>query len=319
MLKNILKNIAKVFVPNGDNGNVKVNKPGELTRQQLVDQIVEHFRLGFAEETTDESMLYPTSFNIVLHPDDYAKRQQGFAQSAKDSAKKFHEFLKGKLVHYPDHIPHATYWHFQFSSYDDKENVAGEAIIMSTLYSTDFSAADIKPGANIRATIKPVGSLTTESYNMNKDALLGMDVVNKDQFRINFDKDFGALKSETIRTNNIQDMEDNAYAILQFKEGPIFKSYFMIDPQIEISGVHDTRTGTKFLKLNSDEVINGHVMIKFETNAFKIAAFGDTKLNSRPLTLSQGGDIVWYDLAKLSSLLINDSLIVDFKANKKDK
>ncbi|GAB6120568.1 hypothetical protein [Dysgonomonas termitidis] len=320
-LKEKIEKIASGFIPKDD--ATGVNKPGELSRQQLVNQILEHFQLSFAEETTDESMLYPTSFNIVLHPDDYAKRQQGFAQTSKDSASKFHKFLKGKLAQYADHIPHATYWSFQFSSCGAGDNVeagngsfsvveAGEAIIMSSLYSIDFSAANMASGTNIKTTRKPQGSLTTESYNMNKDALLGMDILNKDKFRINFDKEFGAAKEPVSITGS--DMEANAYAVLKFKEGSVSKSYFMIDQQIEISGKKDTRGGTKFLKLDSDDMINSHVIIKFEKNVFQIAAFGNTKLNSRTLKLSQGADITWYDLAKSSSILINDHIIIDFKA-----
>ncbi|GHT84324.1 hypothetical protein FACS18947_1620 [Bacteroidia bacterium] len=320
-LKEKIKIIAKGFTPTDDDD--KVSATGEMTRQQLVNEIVEHFQLGFKEETTDESMLYPTSFNIVLHPDDYKKRNQGFAQTSKDSASKFHKLLKGKLAQYPDHIPHAKYWSFQFSSCGVNDSVednnnqpsvvqVGEAIISSSLYSIDFSAVNIKSGANIKTTHKPKGSLTTESYNMNWDALLGMEVLNKDKFRINFDKDFGTAK-DPINAGG-SNMEENAYAVLQFKEGLLSKSYFMIDPQIEISGKKDTRGGTKFLKLNHDDVMNSHVIIKFENNAFKLAAFGDTKLNSRTLKLSQGADITWYDLSKSSSILINDSIIIDFKA-----
>jgi hypothetical protein len=323
-LKEKIKTIAKGFTPKDEEDNV--NTTGELTRQQLVNQILEHFKIGFREETTDESMLYPTSFNIVLHPNDYARRQQGFTQTSKDSASKFHKFVKEKLAKYPDHIPPATYWSFQFSSCEVGDYVevnrgqysivqAGEAIIMSSLYSTDFSVANMRSATNIRATIKPKGSLTMESYNMNKAALLGMDIINKDKFIVYFDKDFSVAKSDPIRVNSTQDMEKNAYALLQFKEDLLTKSpYFMIDPQIEISGKKDTRIGRKYLKLNYDDVINSHVIIKFENNAFKLAAFGNTKLNSRTLNLSQGADIIWYDLSKSSSILINDHIIIDFKA-----
>jgi hypothetical protein len=315
----ILNEIMKWFIPI-DRDKPSVNSTTGLTRQELHDQIFEHFKIRFKEETTTRSMLFPTSFCILLHPDDYKDRQQGFAASSKDIAEEFHDFIRDRLTKYPGYRPHATYWSFQFSPANTDDVINGtnhssnvglkEPVIISTIYSVDFSANNMHTETNIRATKRPKNSQTMEQLNINKDALLGMNILDKDKFQIYFDKSFNKITDDVSN--------DKTLAVLSFNTGAQITYYSMIDPLIYISGKNDTRQGTNVLKLNSETITGNYAQIKYyrEENKFKIAVFEKTKLNERNVQLSKGGDLYEVDLPNNSDILISDTINVKFKRNK---
>ena len=89
----------------------------------------------------------------------------------------------------------------------------------------------------------------------------------------------------------------------------------MKDNLIHISGKNEMRKGRSFFILESSEIKDSHVQIKYlpSEKKFQIAAYGPTRLNSRKITESSGGDVYWHDLANNSSIFINDEISVKFE------
>ena len=75
------------------------------------------------------------------------------------------------------------------------------------------------------------------------------------------------------------------------------------------------RKGRSFFILESPDIKDSHVQIKYlpSEKKFQIAAYGPTRLNSRRITESSGGDVYWHDLANNSSIFINDEISVKFE------
>jgi hypothetical protein len=322
--KNGFKKILDYFVnppakPENPPDDTDTTK-GLLTRQELLDHIFEHFKYRFKEETTDESMLFPTSFCVNLHPDDYRKRDQGFGSTVKDAANKFHKFLRDRLGEYPDYRPHAQYWSFQFSSCSQEATgdvmagqvKIGEPIIATDIFSLDFS--NISAGKNIVATIKPKNSNVVKT-NVTDDFLKGLNPLGKDWFHIDFDKTFKNVTSEPFSHSEM--MEKRKIAELHYTVNRQPLIFSMVTETVQISGRNDQRKGAQFLRLDDENLKDGHVQIKFfaDEKRFRLAAYGKARLNEKLVPVSRN-EPQWVDLPDNATIFIDDSETVKFLIKK---
>ena len=71
------------------------------------------------------------------------------------------------------------------------------------------------------------------------------------------------------------------------------------------------------LIIKNKAVVPGHVQIRYDKdkNLFQLCAFEKTSLNHRILSLSEGGNLIWYNLAYNSDIFLNDEVNVTFKAS----
>ena len=96
-----------------------------LTNQELVDKVVLHFQQRMTQESTDVTLLYPTSFYIYLNEQDYHGRSEAFAFLVNDFVYKFNELIRQRQTNYIDYHPHARYWQFQFVEFSENSQVEG--------------------------------------------------------------------------------------------------------------------------------------------------------------------------------------------------
>jgi hypothetical protein len=322
--------LLKIFVTGNSGPTTTVPDAGTINRQQLLDEICNHFLSRFKEETTSEGMLFPTSFCIYLHEKDYVKHEQTFSFTAKEAVNKFHRHIKTQLANYPNYVPHSTYWLFQFSKFTEGNIVGsisaikvGEPITISTIFATDFANNNIGNEINIRATMHNKRSDRMEELNINRDAFLGMEMDAKDRFRFDFNKNFDKIV-EASKENNSHSSgitlatlkSDINFIGTDGKEGNLF---YMTTEFIEISGKNDIRKIPNILRLNSEGIQDSHVQIKYlpVEKRFKLAAFEEwVMLNERKVAKSSGGNISWVDLPNNSSIFLNGRIQINFSINK---
>lgn len=306
---------------------------GFATREEFLDKIFTYFKNEFKKKTTRRSILYPTSFLIYLHPQDYAGQEQDFMQTVKDAVEDFYNHIHENLKT-PEYTPHAPYWLFQFCSFsgisvetNDEEITEvpkGEVFIISDTFPVDFSEDNVAEG-NVKGTLHTKDS--AKDLAINRNMFLAIMQLEKDKWQVDWNnEDFrnGKIANNPVNFDNKRNFESESYAVLICGEkfmstaGRKGLKYFMVDKLIEISGKNDKRLGTHIAKIDSDKVLDSHVQIKYipELNIFQLAAFGETKLNERPVIPSSGGNIYWNDLSDNSDIFINKEIGITFKITK---
>jgi len=307
----------------------KGDKP-YLSAQGLLDYIFSEFKERLEEETTEIYLLFPTCFYIYLHQSDYEERKEGFGHAVSGIVNMFHDYIRKKMMKYPDYIPHATYWRVQFLPIKDSmftEDKNGKEItvkqkepfIISTIYSTNISKGNFG-SENFTATRRDSDSRKVEKYNVNPRALIDVERVG-DCFTVKFDKSFEKIRKE-IYSDDRNNMEQFAIAFLTITIGKFFgveeekNKYSMTSNELYISGKNDDRTNLQILKIDNERVLNPHIHIKYNAGVFKIAAFGDVLCSERPITLSKGSEILWFDLINNTDIFINREININFKINK---
>ncbi len=328
--KNFCKNILEKFTVKKKQPNGTVMPPDDnLDRQQLLDAIFNHFKLRFKEETTKRSMLFPTSFMIKLQPEDFERRKQGFLQTAQDVVDEINEFCRYKLELYPNYRTHSPFMEFKYApiSVDDiidgaeKEQENNErVIVISTIYPSKHTGSNLQHEDNPIATCTGNKKNNLELIYINKDAYMRMQNDAKYVYTYELDKEFKKqVKIEnTDRINHIAiAFLTNRNEIFLDNDGRKDNKIAITENLITITNRNDSRQGIQFVKLNTDDIIVGHVQIRYLSveEKFQIAAFAKTRLTGKLLDLSEGGTIKWYDLANKSQIFMNDTEAVEFKIN----
>lgn len=295
-----------------------------LTNKRLLEELTSHFKIKVKEESVGQRMLYPMSFNILMDPSDYDDRKPALPFVLPQVVAAFYGIIEDMRQDYPDYAPPAKYWHFQFSACkmgtlqtDESAPLIvrkGHITTVATLLTFDIKEArNVSVNTNTRVSVKLDDSNVMNDANVNWNALKNLDVISDGTFIYNFDK---TLSCDTQRIADNSNMAEVAgIAELSYSKGGNNYHFIMKDNLIHISGKNEMRKGRSFFILESSEIEDSHVQIKYlpSDKKFQIAAYGPTRLNSRKIAQSSGGNVFWHDLANNSSIFINDEISVKFE------
>lgn len=296
----------------------------QLTNKRLLEELTSHFKTMLKAESVGQRMIYPMSFNILMDPADYNNRRQYLPFVLPQVVSAFYSIIDDMRQEYPDYTPPAKYWYFQFSACqlgtiqtgDSTPLIVrkGHITTVATLLTFDIKEANnVSVNNNTRVSIKLDDSNVMDDVNVNWNAIKNLDVLSDGTFTYNFDY---TLSRDTQRiTDNSNMAEINGIAELSYSRGGHNYHFIMKDNLIHISGKNEMRKGRSFFIIDSSEIKDSHVQIKYlpSEKKFQIAAYGPTRLNSRKITESSGGDVYWHDLANNSSIFINDEISVKFE------
>ena len=318
----IVKNLLETLRPPGG-GKTKGNKvKSKVTNQTLYKELISHFRTDMEELSVGRRILYPMSFNILLYPDDYDRVGESLPFILPEVIAGFYAAIKSKRdsILDSDATPPATYWFFQFASSsvktEDKQEsfiIPGEIVTVGHLTTFDIKKAqEGTTTENVRLSVKCQNSDVNKN-NINKDALLGMEILTNNAYTFNFDK------SMSEKLSDIQSSQrggDNALATLTYSIGSTNVHLDMLDELVILSGPKDTRKMGNIMIIKNEAVEVGHVQIRYvrETNRFQLCAYSRTRLNMRDVPLSVGGTPIWKDMSFNSTILLNDEVNIEFKA-----
>lgn len=303
-------------------------KPSKVTNKVLLKELSEHFNEQMEELSVGKRLLYPMSFNILMHPDDYNTTKESLPFVLPEVVAEFYASIKRKRDAFNcnvNYAPPATYWFFQFSAcqigvQDGKEDFIQRGKIVTTGSLTTFDIQKAKQGnirqeANVHLSVKCQNSNTNDN-NINMDALLGMEILSEGAYTFNFDKN---LSEDTTNIIAASDMQRKGWATLRWAaEGGNNNVYDMYEEYIEISNYSDPRPTRNIVKIKHDAISRTHALIKYDkaTQTFVLAAYAKTRLNSREVPLSSGSSPVWVTLPKFNSkIFLNDTVSIEFNAN----
>jgi len=299
----------------------------KITNKLLLRELVEHFEDQIDELSVGRRLLYPMSFNILMHPEDYERTRESLPFVLPEVVAAFYGVIKRKSASGGmNYAPPATYWFFQFSACqirdtaDGHEDIIrpGEIVTTGSLTTFDiFKAqhANVHSEANVHLSVKCQNSNTNDN-NINMEALLGMEILSEGSYTFRFDR---SLNEDSSRITSMSDAQTQGFAQLRWAaENGSTNVYDMLDDYIDISGAAETRQTRNILRIQSEAVIVSHVQIKYDrpTQTFSLAAYAKTRLNQREVPLSSGGVPHWIMLPKSNSrIFLNDSVSVEFNAN----
>jgi hypothetical protein len=305
-----------------NNGVLSSNET--LTNKRLLEELSLHFRSMMEAESVGNRMLYPMSFNILMDNEDYENRKQSLPFVLPEVVAEFYKIIDEMRETYPNYTPPAKYWFFQFSACKlgaIETNDSTPLIVRKGHITTVASllAFDIKEASNIsvenstRVSMKMDDSNVMNDVNVNWNAIKSLDILGEGTFTYAFDTTLNRDTQHISETSKVADT--NGIADLSYSRNGRNYHFIMKDNLIHISGKNEKRKGRAFFILESQDIINSHVQIRFTPaeNKFQIAAFGPTRLNSSLLNESKGGSIYWYDLANNSSIFINNEISVKFE------
>lgn len=299
----------------------------KITNRLLLKELVDHFDDQMEELSVGRRILYPMSFNILMHPADYNATRESLPFVLPEVVARFYASIKRKINSFGDNVNYAnpaTYWFFQFSACqvaekEGEENFIkrGEIVTTGNLTTFDIHKAqqgNVRNETNVHLSVKCQNSNTNDN-NINMDTLLGMEILSEGSYTFNFDK---TLNEDTSRIGATSDISRKGFATLRWSENDNYKVYDMLDTYIDISGKADNRQTRNICRIMNDDISTSHVQIKYDhiTQTFSLAAFAKTRLNGRELPISSSGSPQWVALSKYNSkIFLNDSVSVEFNAN----
>ncbi|MCM1176143.1 MAG: hypothetical protein NC115_08805 [Bacteroidales bacterium] len=319
-MANFIKKALELF--KGEDGKASVEENNVLTNKILLKELVSHFRTMLEKESVGHRMLYPMSFNILMESEDYNDRIQSLPFVLPEVVAAFYGIIDSMKGEFPNYEPPAKYWFFQFSSCSQGNAVLansapivrkGHIATVSTLMTFDIrEARNTFAESNTRVSIKLDDSNVMNDVNVNQEAIKTLDIIGNNIFTYNFDKSLSCDSSRIKDSSNMAEV--TGLAVLSYSRGGKNYHFTMKDNLIHISGKNEKRTGRSFFILETVDVKDSHVQIKYvpEEKKFQIAAFGLVRLNGRKLTESSGAP-QWHSLANNSSIFINDEISVKFE------
>ena len=292
-----------------------------ITNEILLQELVTHFNERMKELSVRRRILYPMSFNILMHPDDYNQTEQSFPFILPEIVAEFYASItREKENSAPDakYAPPAKYWFFQFSACEVDGNSfiqPGQIVTTGNLVTFDITKAlqDNMHEANVRLSVKCQNSSTNDN-NINMNALLGMNILGGGIFTYDFDMD---LSEDTNRIKAVSGRQSTKWAQLRWSMGSHELIYDMMDEYIDISGSTDSRKTRNIFHIPSDAIGTTHVQIKYDrkNNSFWLAAFAKTRLNEREVPVSNAVPH-WIPIPKYNTkIFMNDSISVEFNAS----
>lgn len=294
----------------------------QLSNRVLHAELIDHFKNQVEEMSVGEKMIYPMSFNVLLHHEDYAYVKESFPFVLPEVVKGFHKVIIEKKKQYPDFTPVAREWVFQFSSCQLRDvNVAdGRTVVVNKGHITtiaSLTAVDLRQNVsvanNTRISIKLQDSNVMNNTNINWDAISKIDIIGENYFKCKFDPTLNIQVAPKM--DSVTPVEKNkALATLMYGKDGRNYTFTMIDNVIDICGSKGTRGLTSVFVIESDNILAPHAQIKYipESKKFQIAVYGKTKLSGREMEISQKGMAKWYPLSNNSKIFINDEVSLKF-------
>lgn len=320
-MKRLIEKIIGAFVPGGGpSGNTE---EGRFTSKTILKELKSHFSEELDRLSVGDRMIYPMSFNILMHPDDYAQIKESLVLACPVFVAAFYDIIRDRRARFPVYTPPATFWFLQFTACrpgalaeaGDLVVERGHLTTMASLFTFDLKEAScLSEEENLQVSVRKPNSNVNFNYNVNNSILKGMDIVGENTFKIVFDPKLDSSVQRIAGTTEGEPHREIA-TLTYSSDGSKFLRYKMMDSLIQVSGRNDKREGRAIFKIDSDAVENSHLQIRYlrEWRAFEIAAFAPVMLNGRKLTLSSGGNLLWHKLADKSSIFIGDSVNLEFE------
>jgi hypothetical protein len=275
------------------------------------DEILVCFESSIPILSVGRRMLYPTSFNVLLHPHDFEEINETLPFLVQEVSGRMEEIIGKykKKNHYTNFEAPSRNWFFQFSacekfspSGNPEDTITIERYspyIIGALYSTAIGGNNVREAGNLKMSLKPKNSETYAKYDINPNVFLGIDTLGTGIFKIKIKSDLQPSVENTVTGSN------EIYAKIHF-DSLVFE---MIDKEIIISrktAQHHLKSN--ILMIDAPHVKESHARIRYDPSAkkFAIAAFYFIRVNEAEIPVSSARNPIWFDLPSVANILVGD-------------
>ena len=107
----IIDKLAKVFLGENDG-----NGSGYRTNfnEYILHSLVKRFKIELKNRSVRQRMIYPMTFTVVMHNDDYQNHKVDIQLFIKEIVQDFYKIILDKKGKYPNYKNPAKYWTFRF-------------------------------------------------------------------------------------------------------------------------------------------------------------------------------------------------------------
>ncbi len=301
---------------------------GPLSRQELVNQIYDHFMRMLKSETTTEGLLFHTSYYIYLKEADYVSREQSFPNTIDDVMKKINREIDRlrKKKKYRGYRPHSEYWQFQFLKLTDGMQLQGvegqpsqggtnqQLVIFSFVY-PEKKTSSRESREQVVTTVHVGDTVSVEQWAINREALNGISMVGRDRFVVPFGST-QTIQSYPSRNGGNSASRPFSPTLATLR---VMQSNFIVNntltntcrmnsESIQVSGRNDVdnRGGMMVIKVDSDKLANPHFTIQHKAGK----AAGDHKFFLFPHASLRLNDQYFNDTSNQWVPLPNNSDII---------
>ena len=292
----------------------------KITNKQIVNELENHFNIYIDENSLEKTIIFPMTFTVYIHPDDYIERIEHFQALRKEIIDKFYQILKKKLKKRELSEYHADSWNIYLMPIeritlggDEYTIKQGEVLTWCSLFdivtSTDTN--------NKTISLLIGGSTKMIEKNINLNSLTNIRSGKANHIYVPW-----IYPSESSSTSaNVGSL--TAPLDIKIKRGEL--SYKRTDGKIityaiqtdicQISGKNDPRNDLSIFKIENSKVETKHVEIKYDhkTNRFELAAYKPTSINYKEIPLSTGGNLQWMTLPREANIILANSVIISFQ------
>lgn len=322
-MKRIINVFHNMFGMDRESNRYGVN----VTNAFILKEMVKHFSEELNSRSVGKKMIYPMTFYLHMHPDDYQIRKDDFPFFLSEIVNEFYQVILKNIKRYPDYKGPAAKWDFYLMPCMESEFVVGghkfsikqgDIIVWSSLYDlTNLESQEKYKNINVSVRLDKSKMLT----NINVDHLVmhNLQFVDDNHIRVEWKDPVGKQQ------NIIQQTQREKQNFQGLKIGIGVLSYTQLDQKEErfvirtntckISNELDTRQDPTIFKIKHPKVGIQHAEIKYNriTNTFEFAAYQPTTINGVAVPISEGVEQKWVPLKNNSVLILAKNVVINFK------
>lgn len=295
-----------------------------VTNARILKEILKHFTEELNYRSVGKKMIYPMTFYVHLHQDDYQARKDDFPFFLSEIVEGFYQVILKNVKNYPNYKGPAANWNFYLVPCMESEFSAGEhifsikpgnVIIWGSLYDLiDTDSGGQNKNVNVSVRLDNCKLLT--NININYSVMQNLQFLDENHIRIDWRDPVKAMQHKNSQEKQeLPDMKIGVGILSYVQTGRKEERFVIRTNSCKLSGEGDTRQDHSVFKIKHSKVGIQHAEIKYNrmANTFELAAYQPTSINGVAVPLSEGGELKWVPLPNGSVIVLADSVVINFK------
>lgn len=295
-----------------------------VTNACILKEIVKHFTEELNYRSVGKKMIYPMTFYVNLHQDDYQVRKDDFPFFLSEIVDGFYQVILKNIKNYPNYKGPAANWNFylvpcmepEFSVGGHKFSIKpGNVIIWGSLY--DLMDTDSgEQNKNVNVSVRLDNSKLLTNININHSVMQNLQFLDENHIRVDWKDPVKAMQQKNSQEKqNLPDMKIGVGVLSYVQTGCKEERFVIRTNSCKLSGEGDTRQDPSVFKIKHSKVGIQHAEIKYNrmANTFELVAYQPASINGVSVPLSEGGELKWVPLPNGSIIVLADSVVINFK------
>ncbi|GAA4470500.1 hypothetical protein GCM10023189_59190 [Nibrella saemangeumensis] len=329
----LLQQLSRLLVPkvpqqSGGAANV-------VTNERILGELADCFKTSLLAESVGHSLLFNTSYFVILHPKTYEERLPALPVIVDEAVRRFYELLRKRKGPEDKIMPVASHWYFKFGpgtefngrliGREDIEVVGSLAgvSLAEPAQPEAFSAASVK------ATVRVKNTNMFDKLDINQLAFQHIDFREAGTFAIKFNPELAGEDKPLILPSAPpvaapKPVHPSALARIDcyMADTNTEKTYWVEEREMVVARKDpDNETFPNYLRLDSPYVSNPHARIRYneDDGRFQMVSYSrnETRVNEQVIERSEPASPQWVDLPDRAQILLNGVVTLTIHYNPK--